>query len=75
LLQQLGRDAEAERALTRALEVEPENFDFLYALADFYVKRERVDAAARIAERLLAAYPEHPFARQVKAWAEARNSP
>ncbi len=74
LLQRLGREAEAERALTRALEVEPENFDFLYALADFYVKRERVDAAARIAERLLAAYPEHPFARQVKAWAQARSS-
>jgi tetratricopeptide (TPR) repeat protein len=74
LLQRLARDAEAERALSRALEIEPESFDFLYALADFYVKRERVDAASRIAERLLAAHPEHPFARQVKAWVQARSS-
>jgi tetratricopeptide (TPR) repeat protein len=74
LLQQLGRDEDAERSLARALELEPASWDYLYALADFYVKRNRVDAADRIASRLIAAHPEQRAGHDLKAWVEARRA-
>jgi tetratricopeptide (TPR) repeat protein len=57
LLQHLQRDWEAEMALVKALEVEPGNMDFLYALADFYLKRNRLEDAKRIAEQMIAEDP------------------
>jgi tetratricopeptide (TPR) repeat protein len=40
LRQYLKNDAAAEASLITALELDPDQTDFLYALADFYVKRE-----------------------------------
>ena len=54
LLAYQQRDAQAENALQTALELEPENLDFVYALADFYLKRGQVDTAKPFAERLAA---------------------
>ncbi|NIU09117.1 MAG: tetratricopeptide repeat protein, partial [Phycisphaerae bacterium] len=41
LLDYLRKDLEAEVALLRALEIDPDNMDYLYAIAQFYLKRER----------------------------------
>ncbi len=73
LLAQLGKDAEAEEALGKALQLEAENFDFLYAMADFYWKRERFDEALRIAERMIAAHPEQRVGYDFKAAIEGRD--
>jgi Tfp pilus assembly protein PilF len=57
LLAQMLRDDEAETALRRALDLEPTSFDYLYALLDFYFRRERFDEALVLAERMIEAHP------------------
>ncbi len=61
LQQQLGKDREAEASLRRAIEIEPESMDFLYALADFFVKRGRLPEAKLIAEQMVAKHPTSPL--------------
>ncbi len=65
LLQVLQRDPEAEAALQKALGLEPINMDYLYALADFYIKRNRLAEAKKVAERMVAAHPDHPIGREI----------
>ncbi len=60
LLQKLQRDAEAESALKQALSVEPENPDYLYALAVFYLERGKLDKARHTAETLRTLRPDLP---------------
>jgi tetratricopeptide (TPR) repeat protein len=57
LLQFLKRDADAEAALIKALELESDNLDYLYALADFYLKKGRIQKAKDIAEQIVAKHP------------------
>ena len=65
LLQQIKRDDEAESALAHALAVKPDNPDYLYALAVFYMQRGRWDRARSMAERLQAAHPEMTAGREM----------
>ena len=66
LLQQfLKRDWEAERSLVTALELEPENRDYLYALADFYIKKQRLKEARPLAAKMVTAYPGDPMGRRM----------
>jgi tetratricopeptide (TPR) repeat protein len=69
-LQFAGRDDEAEAALEKALTIEPNNLEFLYALADFYVQRGRLQEALPIADRMIAEHPDSPVGRDVKAYIE-----
>lgn len=48
---------EAEAALLKALSLEPENFDFLFALADHYVKTRQLKKAKKIAKKMETLYP------------------
>ena len=57
LLQYLRRDAEAEAALLKALKLEADNMDYLYALADHYMKRGKLEKAKIIAEQMVAKHP------------------
>lgn len=57
LLQLLRREGEAESALRRALQLDPESEDYLYAMADFYLKRGRPLEAKRLTERMFAKHP------------------
>ena len=68
LLQSLERQPEAEAALQRALELEPESLEYLYALADHYVKRGEPARALPLAERMITAHPEEPLGREYKAF-------
>jgi len=72
LLAQLLRDEEAEVALGRALELEPNNFDYLYAMADFLYKRDRFDAALELANKMIRAYPTQRAGHDIKAAIENR---
>ena len=65
LLADLKRDSEAEAALQRTLEIEPDNLDFLYALAEFYIKRGRLEEAKPLAERMAAEFPSSPIGRNL----------
>ena len=57
LLQHLKRDSEAEAVLKKAMILEPDNMDYLYALADYYVKRSKFREAKSIAEQMVARHP------------------
>jgi predicted CXXCH cytochrome family protein len=58
LLQALKRDMEAEAALKKALALEPDSLDFLYALADFYLKRGNWQKAEVMARRMIRKHPD-----------------
>ena len=57
LLDYLGRDVQAESALQRALELEPDNLEYLNAIAQYYLKREMYQEAKRIAEQIITRHP------------------
>ena len=67
LLAQVGRDAEAEIALRKALSIDTESIDYLYALIDFYYRRARPIEALELAEQLIAIYPENRLGHDLKA--------
>ena len=57
LLAQMGRDEDAEAALRHALSLEPASVDYLYALIDFYARRDRLEEALELARRMVEAHP------------------
>jgi Tfp pilus assembly protein PilF len=57
LLQHLKQDSDAEAYLLTAKKLEPDNLDYLYALADFYLKRNKIQKAKMIAEEMIARHP------------------
>ena len=69
-LQSVGRADAAEPALRRALDLEPANPDYLLALGDHYLRRNRPRQALEMAERLIAAAPGNSAGPQLKAAAE-----
>ena len=71
LQQSLGRDAEAEATLRAAVELAPDQPDYLYALADHHLKRGRLEQALAVAERLIAVRPDLEVGRQLKDYLEA----
>jgi tetratricopeptide (TPR) repeat protein len=57
LLQSRGQLPEAETYLLHALSIEPDNMDYLYALADHYLKRNMLSKAGLIAEQMVLSHP------------------
>ena len=72
LLQFLQRDQAAEVALQKAVDIESDNLDFLYALADFYLKRNRWDDAGRIAESMVAKHPDQNIGHDILEFIKAK---
>ena len=72
LLAQVLRDDEAAVALRGALNLEPQNFDYLYALIDFYFKRDQFDEALGYAEKMIEAHPLQRFGHDIKKAIEDR---
>jgi Flp pilus assembly protein TadD len=54
LLQQLQRDTEAEKALKHALAIEPNQPEYIYALAVFYLQRRQFEKAQQLADKMIA---------------------
>jgi predicted CXXCH cytochrome family protein len=73
-LQSLGRMPAAESALEKAIEIEPANLDFLHALGDHYVRRERWQRALDVAERIIVTHPASPSGPALRSLAEQRLS-
>jgi len=65
LLQYLKQDLDAEEALLKAQELEPDNLDYLYALADFYLKRRKLQQARSIAEEMVARHPTQQIGHDI----------
>jgi Flp pilus assembly protein TadD len=65
LLQKLGRDTEDESALKRALALEANNPDYLYALAVFYLQRGDLETARKMAEKLNTIHPDLPAGKEL----------
>lgn len=70
LLSTLNRGEEAEQALVKALSLDPDNFDYLWAMADFYLKSSRPGKAMKMAERLIKYYPDQTLGHEIKAYIE-----
>jgi Flp pilus assembly protein TadD len=71
LLQQAGRADDAEAMLRAAVELEPEGYEMLHALADHLLRRGRRAEVARLAERMIALRPQDPLGHQIAAAARA----
>jgi len=65
MLQYLGRNKEAETELLKALDKDPNNFDFLYALADHYIKTGQPQKALKIGEKLKLLYPDNQMGSNI----------
>jgi Tfp pilus assembly protein PilF len=65
LLQYLKQDSEAEVSLLKAKELEPDNLDYLYALADFYLKRNKMRKAKSIAKEMVARHPTNRIGHNI----------
>jgi tetratricopeptide (TPR) repeat protein len=65
LLQYLDQDKESEQELKNAVDIEPGNMDFLYALFDFYFKRSELNKAKKIAEQMMKIAPESPAVKEI----------
>ena len=74
LLQHLKRDAEAEAALLTAVGIDPDNPDYLYALADFYLKRQRFTQARHIAQQMNVRHPNNPIGRDILNYIDQQTS-
>ena len=72
LLQQLKRDAAAEAALLTALEIEPDSLDYLYALADHYLKRGKLEKARNIAAKMIEEHPHNSIGRDILKYINER---
>lgn len=55
------KDKAAEAALSKALFLEPENFDFLLAMADYYLKKEQFSKAVSVAQKMILLFPNNKF--------------
>jgi tetratricopeptide (TPR) repeat protein len=69
-LQAVGRQREAETALLKAASLEPQNYDFLFALADHYVERQEWRRALAMADRMIAAQPGNRLGSDIRALAQ-----
>jgi tetratricopeptide (TPR) repeat protein len=75
LLQQLNRQAEAEAALLAAIDIEPDNLDFLYAAADHFLKRGMLARARAIALRMIESHPDQAIGHDILKFVNERLPP
>ncbi len=71
LLQHLKQDGQAERSLLKALSLNPGSFDFLYAMADHYMKRKMFDEASLVAQKMTELFPKNQVGYKIMAYADA----
>jgi tetratricopeptide (TPR) repeat protein len=65
LFQHLKQDSDAEASLLKAQELEPDNLDYLYALADFYLKHQKWQQARSIAKEMVAKHPTQQIGHEI----------
>jgi tetratricopeptide (TPR) repeat protein len=65
LYQYLENFNEAKGNLQKCLNLEPDNFDYLLALADFYIKQGDPAKARPLAEKMIQLYPENTTGQEI----------
>jgi len=75
LLDYPQRNSEAEKALLRALELDPDQIDYLVAAAEFYLKRKRFPEARRIAEHMIRKHPSNQTGYRILDFIPQNTSP
>jgi uncharacterized protein HemY len=66
----LGDPEGAESELTAAMELVPRSPDFIYALAEHYLRRQMYDEVLPLADRLSEVLPDEPYGAQLRQAAE-----
>jgi len=74
MLQYLGRNNEAEKELLKAINKEPNNFDFLYALADHYIKTGQNNKALNTGRKLKQLFPENQMGNNIISYINKLNN-
>jgi len=65
LYQYLQNPGKAEIELQSALSLEPQNLDFMYGLADHYLKRGQFEKARPVVENMIRFHPDNPIGGQI----------
>jgi tetratricopeptide (TPR) repeat protein len=65
LYQYLNNPAKAESSLLKAYSLLPNEFDVLYALADFYIKQSSFTSAMKYAKEMKEKYPSNNAGAQL----------
>ena len=61
------RNRLCESSSVAAVDSEPDNFEYLYALAEHYARREEFELALAVAEQIIASHPGAQIGRDMKA--------
>lgn len=64
---QLGDPSTIFTSLSRVVQLDPTDFDAQWSLGDFYLAAGKTDEAAKLAESLLVARPQHPAGYLLRA--------
>ncbi|MBE9484573.1 MAG: tetratricopeptide repeat protein, partial [Bacteroidetes bacterium] len=65
LYQHFGREDKFLDAMETALLLEPQNMDYLYAMAEYYYRIRNFDQVRRIANEVIRYYPQDPLGPQL----------
>jgi tetratricopeptide (TPR) repeat protein len=68
IYQYLNNDAKAEASLLKANSISPNQFDIIYALADFYIKAGDHTAALKYADELKIKFPSNPTGEELRVY-------
>ena len=68
IYQYLNDEKKAESSLLKAYSVSPNEFDVIYAMADFYIKSGNYKKAMKYAEELIVKFPTNSAGEQIKAY-------
>ena len=75
LLQYLNRTQAAEASLKRAVRLEPDNLDFLYALADFFIKQKRWREAESVARQMKEKHTDEKIGHEILNYIQSNQTP
>jgi tetratricopeptide (TPR) repeat protein len=65
IYQYLNNPVKAESSLLKAYSLTPDNFDVIYALADFYIKQSNFTSAMKYANEVKEKFPSNPAGSQL----------
>jgi tetratricopeptide (TPR) repeat protein len=72
IYQYLTNPPKAESSLLKAYSLSPDEFDVLYALATFYIQREKFQNATSYADELKTKFPSNPAGEQLREFIEQK---
>jgi tetratricopeptide (TPR) repeat protein len=72
IYQYLNNSVKAESSLLKAYSISPDEFDIMYALVDFYIKKENYTTAMKYAKEMKEKFPSIPAGEQLRAYIEQK---